>query len=115
MVYYITKILVTTLLIVTISEIVKHSSTIAGILASIPIVSVLAMVWIYIDTGNIERISELSTNIFWLVIPSLTLFITLPIFLKRGFNFYPSIGMATIIMIVCYYLAVVALGKFRVG
>lgn len=114
MAYYIVKILVTTLLIMTISEIAKRSSLIGGILASIPIVSVLAMIWIYVDTKNTEKVSELSVSVFWLVIPSLALFVTLPVFLKKGFGFYPSMGLAIIITVVCYYLMIGAFGKFGI-
>jgi len=114
MLSYIVKILITTLLIVTISEIAKRSSLIAGILASIPIVSVLAMIWMYVDTKDTVKVSDLSVSIFWLVIPSLALFVTLPVFLKKGFSFYSSIGMAIIITVVCYYLMIHALGKFGI-
>jgi len=93
--YYLVKIAVTTILIVAISEIAKRSSFIAALLASIPLVSVLAMVWLYIDTGDTGKVSELATSVFWLVIPSLALFITLPIFIKYGFNFLLSLYCVT--------------------
>ncbi len=80
--YYIIKVLISAILIVGISELSKRSSLIGAILASIPFVSVLAFIWIYVDTKNVETISKLSYSIFWLVIPSLVLFVILPIFLK---------------------------------
>jgi hypothetical protein len=108
------KFLITSGLIVAISEIAKRSSMLAGILASIPLISVLGLVWIYLDTKDIEKITNLSTNIFWLVIPSLALFITLPIFLKKGFGFYLSLSLASFITVLCYYLMIVILGKFGI-
>ncbi len=84
MLYYLLKISITVILIVVISEIAKRSTLIGGILASIPLISVLAMVWLYIDTRDIQKISELSMSVFWLVIPSLTLFIVLPLLLKKN-------------------------------
>ena len=114
MVYYIIKIVITTLLIVLISEISKRSSFIGAVLASVPIVSVLAMIWLYVDTKNIEKVSTLSTSVFWLVIPSLALFISLPILLKWGINFYISMACSILITVVCYWLMVSILGHYDV-
>jgi hypothetical protein len=114
MLYTVIKILITSGLVVAISEIAKRSSMMAGILASIPLISVLGFIWLYLDTKEVEKISNLSTSIFWLVIPSLALFVTLPILLKKGIGFYPSLGIATSVTVVCYYLMIVVLGKFGI-
>ena len=114
MIYTIIKILITSGLVVAVSEIAKRSSMIAGILASIPLISVLGFIWLYLDTKDVEKISSLSTSIFWLVIPSLVLFVTLPILLKKGYGFYPSLGVATFVTVVCYYLMILILGKLGI-
>jgi hypothetical protein len=111
--YYILKVLISSVLIVGISEISKRSSLWGGILASVPLVSVLAFIWLYIDTKSVENISQLSYSIFWLVIPSLSLFITLPLLLKKV-DFAIAMLLSIIIMIGCYYLMVIALGKFGI-
>lgn len=82
MIYYIIKVALSAILIVLVSEVSKKSSLIGGIVASVPLLSVFAMIWLYIDTKSVEKVSQLSTSIFWLVIPSLSLFIILPILLK---------------------------------
>ena len=107
--YYLVKIAVTTILIVVISEIAKRSSFIGALLASIPLVSVLAMTWLYIDTRDTGKVSELASSVFWLVIPSLALFITLPILLKYGFNFYVSMSVSIIVTVLCYWAMIVIL------
>ena len=114
MAYYIVKIIITALLVVLIAEISKRSSLIASILASVPLVSVLAMVWLYIDTKDTDKISALSTGIFWLVIPSLALFVSLPVLLRKEINFYISMGTAIVITVICYYIMIVVLGKFGI-
>jgi len=114
MLYTVIKILITSGLVVAISEVAKRSSMMAGILASIPLISVLGFIWLYLDTKEVEKISNLSTSIFWLVIPSLALFVTLPILLKKGIGFYPGLGIATSVTVVCYYLMIVVLGKFGI-
>ncbi|MFH0735728.1 MAG: DUF3147 family protein [bacterium] len=111
MLYYILKVILSAVLITAISEISKRSSFWGGILASIPLVSVIGFVWLYIDLKDTEKISQLSTSIFWLVIPSLTLFISLPILLKYKINFYLALIFSIIIMIVFYYCMVFILNK----
>lgn len=103
MVYYVLKIAITTALIVLISEIAKRSSFWGAVLASIPVVSVLAMIWIYTETKDIEKISQFSISIFWLVIPSLVFFILLPLLLKKGIGFYMSLGVSALITLIVYY------------
>ena len=114
MTYYLLKITITAFLVVTISEIAKRSTFIGAILASVPLVSVLAMVWLYIDTKDVTKVSALATSVFWLVVPSLALFITLPLLLKQGFNFYLSISVATAVTVICYGLMIAALRNFGV-
>ena len=112
--YYLIKILITALLIVAISEVSKRSSFLGAILASVPLVSVLAMLWLYIDTRDIEKVSALSSSVFWLVLPSLVLFIILPLLLKIGWGFYLSISVSIGATIICYFAMVSALDYFGV-
>jgi len=114
MAYYITKVIITTVLIVSISEISKRSSLIGALLASIPLVSVLAMIWLYIDTKNVDKITQLSKGVFWLVLPSLPLFLILPALLKKGVNFYLSLGVSLVIMVSCYLVMVAILNKYGI-
>jgi len=113
MIYYIIKIVISATLIVAISEISKKSSLIGGILASVPLVSVLGMIWLYIDTQSAEKVSQFATSVFWLVIPSLSLFIVLPILLKK-MSFYYALPISIVVMIVFYYLMIFVLGKFGI-
>lgn len=114
MTYYLVKIVVTAILVVAIAEISKRSSFAGAVLASVPLISVLAMTWLYIDTRDITRVSNLSTAVFWLVIPSLALFLTLPLLLKQGLNFYLSIGISIGLTIGCYWIMVSALNHFGI-
>jgi hypothetical protein len=106
MVYYLTKFFVSAALIVLISELSKRSSLFGALLASIPLVSVLAMIWLYADTKDAAQVASLSRSIFWLVLPSLTLFLLLPALLQRGFSFYLSLTASIAATIVAYYALV---------
>lgn len=114
MAYYIVKILITTMLIVLISEISKRSSFVGAILASVPLISVLAMLWLYVETKDISKVSELSYSIFWLVLPSLSLFIVLPLLLKQGVNFYLSISLSIVVTVISYWLMISVLNHFEI-
>lgn len=110
--YYILKIAISLLLIVAISEMSKKSSLIAAIFASLPVISVIAMVWLYIDTKDIEKVSILSTQISWMVIPSLIFFITLPILLKNGLGFYLSLFASMALTAIGYFILLFVLRQF---
>jgi len=113
-VYYVVKIALTSFLIVVISEIARRSSLFAAVLASIPLVSVLAMFWLYIDTKDVARVSALASSVFWLVLPSLALFLALPVLLKQGLNFYLSISIAIVLTTICYVLMIAVLNRYGV-
>lgn len=114
MAYYLVKIAITAVLIVAISEIAKRSTLIGALLASIPLISVLAMVWLYIETKDVVKVSTLASSVFWLVLPSLALFVTLPILLRQGMSFYLSMGIAIAVTIGCYWFMVIVLNHYGV-
>jgi uncharacterized membrane protein (GlpM family) len=112
MTQYIIKIVLTTALVVVISEVSKRSSLVGGLLASLPLVSFLALFWLHFDTRDVGKVAALSSSIFWLVLPSLVFFIALPpLLLKLKLNFYLSFGLATALMLACYGAMLVALKK----
>lgn len=97
-----------------ISEIAKRSTLLGGVLASLPLVSVLAMIWLYVETRDVDRVSALATSVFWLVLPSLALFVALPLLLRQGLNFYISLGLAAGITAASYGLMMVALTHYGI-
>jgi len=102
MVYYAFKVIISALLIVAISEIAKRSTGFAALVASLPLTSLLAFIWLHMEASSPDRISELSSQIFWLVIPSLLLFLLLPILLKYGLGFWVSLGLSVAATAGCY-------------
>lgn len=114
MTYYLVKVVVSAVVIVLVSEIAKRSSLLGGLIASLPLVSILAFVWLYLDTRSLEKVSALSASIFWLVLPSLALFIALPWLLRRTGNFYLSLGTGILVMLACYGAMVALLKRFDI-
>ena len=70
------KVIITALLVTGISELGRRYSTLAAILASLPLTSILAMIWLYWDTHDTRKVSALSYGIFWAVLPTLLFFIS---------------------------------------
>ena len=85
-----------------------------AMLAAIPLVSILAMIWMYIDTNNSSSAVEFSNSIVWLIVPSMTLFISFPILIKKGFSFYPSMTVSIMMTIFAYYSVIFLLGKLGI-
>ena len=102
MLYYILKIFVSAFVIVVISEIAKRHSGFAALVASLPLTSLLAMIWMHFDGVESAKIAELSGQIFWLVMPSLLLFLLLPLLLKQGLGFWLSLGLSVTTTVTCY-------------
>lgn len=114
MMEYAVKVIVSALIIATVAEIAKRSSFLGGLIASLPLVSILAFVWLYVDTRSTERVAALSYSIFWLVVPSLSLFIALPWLLKKTGSFYLSLGGGIAVMLLCYLGLVLTLKRFGI-
>jgi len=108
------KVAVTAVVIVAVAELGKRSSFWGAVLASIPLTSLLAFIWLYLDTGESTRVAGLSTSIFWLVLPSLVLLLALPALLRSGLSFWPSLGLASAATVAAYSGMVYLLERFDV-
>ncbi len=114
MLYYALKVGMSALVIVAIAEIAKRSSGFAALLAALPLTSLLAFMWMHFDGSEPERIAEISSQIFWLVLPSLVLFLLLPLLLRQGLGFWLSLAISVIVTAGCYLAMLPVLRKFGV-
>jgi hypothetical protein len=109
------KVLLTAVLVVAISEAAKRSSVLGAIIASLPITSLLAFVWLYGETGDTIKVANLASSIFWYVLPSLVLFILLPVLLLRGVGFWPALAIASAATFAAYLCMSAVLARFGVN
>lgn len=116
MYYFLFKTIITALLVAGISEISKRYTFLTSVLTALPITSILIFIWIYIDQKDIRKISNLSQEVFFLVIPSLAFFVLLPILLKR-IPFFPALGISALITSFIYvsYIKILKLIKPELG
>jgi len=106
MLYLVVKALVSGVLIAIVSEMAKRSPGFAALVASLPLVSVLGMIWLWRDTSDPARMAAHAGATFWYVLPSLPMFLLIPVLLKRGVAFYPALA-AGCALTVALYLAMV--------
>ncbi len=106
MVYTIFKLCLSAAIVYAVSEVAKRSTLWGALLASLPTMSLLAIGWLYYETGDVERIARLSTGIFWLVLPTLGFFLLFPLLLRRSVSFGWSLGLALAATAVGYGLIV---------
>ena len=92
MIAFLTKVLITAILVAAISELGKRRSPAGALLASLPLTSLLALMWLYCDTGSAPQAANLAKEIFWLVLPSPALFLAFPIGANMGWGFWPALG-----------------------
>lgn len=114
MFYYALKVVISAFVIVSITEIAKRSGSFAALLAALPLTSLLAFVWMYFEGAEPARIAELSSQIFWLVLPSLVLFLLLPLLIKQGIGFWLSLTLSMAATATCYLAMLPVLRKFGV-
>lgn len=111
---YLAKILITSVAVVAVAELGKRNALWGAILASLPLTSLLAFVWLYAETGSAEKVAVLSGNIFWLVLPSLALFVALPLLIRAQVPFWLSLSAACLTTVVAYFGMVWLLGRFHI-
>jgi hypothetical protein len=93
MLYFIIKAGLSGLIVAAVSEIARRNPGWGGLLASLPLTSLLAMLWLWRDTGDGERVAELAGSAFWFILPSLPLFLVLPWLIRSGMGFWLSMAI----------------------
>lgn len=90
MLYLIIKAAISGVIVAAVSEIARRYPSWGGLVASLPLTSLLAMLWLWRDSGDPERVAELSASTIWFILPSIPLFIALPLLLRSGVSFWLS-------------------------
>jgi len=115
MLYFITKCILSGIIIAVVSEVAKRSPAFGALIVSLPLVSLLGILWLWRDTGDAERIAGHAETTFWYVLPSLPMFLVLPALLRAGTGFWPSLAASCLLTIVLYFLTAWVLTKFGIN
>jgi hypothetical protein len=106
MLYLAIKALISGIIIALVSEIAKRSPTAGALVASLPLVSILGMIWLWRDTHDATRMAAHAGATFWYVIPSLPMFLLLPYLLRHGFGFWAALAAGCLLTIMLYLLMI---------
>ncbi|MGV8147267.1 MAG: DUF3147 family protein [Alkaliphilus sp.] len=109
------KVIVTAIIVAIVSYVSRKFPTIGAIVVSLPLTSMLAIMWLYRDTNDIAKVIELSQAIIWIVVPSIVFFIALVLLLKNDVKFYLAMFLSSVIMILGYNAYIFILRKFGVN
>lgn len=104
MTYLLIKAALSGLIIAIASEVARRSPGIGALIASLPLVSVLGMMWLWRDTKDVGRLAEHAGATFWFVLPSLPMFLLIPTLLRRGVAFWPALAAGCALTVALYLL-----------
>jgi len=99
---YVIKTFIAALIIVAVSEISKRSSVLAAFVLALPITSIVAFVWVYLESKDKVKIADISQETFWYVIPTLPMFLLFSWLLRSGYNFFLSLTICCLITAVLF-------------
>ena len=102
MLYLLLKAGISAVIIVAVSEIAKRSPGFGALIASLPLVSVLGMIWLWRDTHDRARMAAHAGATFWYVLPSLPMFLLIPALLRHGAPFWVSLVAGCVLTIALY-------------
>lgn len=101
MAWIITKYLLTAGVVVIVSEVAKRSDKLGGFVAALPLVTILALIWLYVEQQPQEKIANHAWYTFWYVIPTLPMFLVFPVLLPR-LGFWLTLLACIVITVACF-------------
>lgn len=113
MTYLIVKALVSGVIIAIVSEVARRAPGLGALIASLPLISVMGMIWLWRDKPDAANMADHASATFWFVLPSLPMFLTIPAMLHRGWGFWPALAAGCLLTVGLY--ALVLLASARLG
>ncbi len=114
MLYLAIKAGISGILVAIASEVARRYPGFGGMIASLPLVSILAMIWLYRDTSDPVAIAQHATATFWYVLPSLPMFLLVPFLIGRGLSFWPALAAGSAVTVLLYVLMNRVLMHFQI-
>jgi len=112
--YLLIKYLITAAVVVLVSEFAKTSDKLGGVIAALPLVTVLTLIWLYLEKQPMSKISNHAYYTFWYVIPTLPMFLLFPYLLPK-WGFWPTLLSCVVVTLVIFYVYAITLKQFGVN
>lgn len=113
MIWLVTKFAITAALIVLVSEVAKRSDKAGALLAALPLVTLLALVWLHVEGQPQEKVANHAWYTFWYVLPTLPMFLAFPFLLPR-IGFWPSLLASAVITVASFGAFAMVLRRFGI-
>lgn len=111
--WLITKYFLTAAIVVVVSEAAKRSDKLGGLLAALPLVTVLALIWLYVENQPQIKIANHAWYTFWYVLPTLPMFLLFPFLLPR-IGFWPTLLASAVVTLLCFGVTAAAVRPFGI-
>jgi hypothetical protein len=102
------------IIVALIAMVARRNPAAGALIASLPLVSLLGMIWLWHDTRDVDRMAAHAEATFWYVLPSLPMFLLIPWMLRQGTGFWPALAAGCTLTILLYLLTVIVAGRFGV-
>jgi len=113
MAWIITKYMLTAAVVVLVSELARRSDKLGALVAALPMVTVLALIWLYVENQSPEKIANHAWYTFWYVVPTLPMFLAFPALLPR-LGFWLTLLACVVLTVVCFWLFALAVRRFGI-
>jgi hypothetical protein len=108
MLYFAVKAALSGLIIAAVSEIARRSPGIGALVAALPLISIVGMMWLWRDTADAARLADHAQATFWYVLPSLPMFLVIPALLRNGVGFWTALVAGCVLTVLLYLAMTVA-------
>ena len=115
MLWFALKAALSGIIVAAVSTVAKRYPGFGALIASLPLVSVLGIIWLWRDTSDVERIAAHAESTFWFVLPSLPMFLLFPALLRHGAGFWLALIISCALTMALYSLAVWLLPRFGIN
>jgi len=110
----IVKYAVTAAIVVLVSEVAKRSDKVGALIASLPFVTLLVLIWMFVEKEPTAKLANHAYYTFWYVLPTLPMFLLLPYMLRRGEGFWATMVASALLTFVCFLLTAIVLKRFGI-
>ncbi|WP_323143927.1 DUF3147 family protein [Massilia phyllosphaerae] len=101
MAWVVTKYLITAAVVVLVSEFAKRSDKLGALVAALPLVTLLTLIWLHVEKQPPARVANHAWYTFWYVVPTLPMFLVFPALLE-SLGFWPALGVCVVLTVVCF-------------
>jgi hypothetical protein len=111
--WIITKYLITAAIVVAVSELAKRSDRLGALLASLPLITLLTLIWLHVEKQPVEKIANHAWYTFWYVVPTLPMFLVFPLLYSK-LGFWPALAACALITLACFGLFALLVKRFGI-